>query len=349
MQGSPLGNPGQQRKRRREGEDGESDSEGGGSGKRLHGEGGVGGQARGDGVTNDELMSVLRSIKDSISGIASLNTLRQLAANSSAGGSLHAIAQGAQAAQDGNAGLTAQLSAQEEQLGSLLKLVSGLPGGDMPGEKQPEDNRIGVLGQMTADDSNWDQLETDAIEEVFKDMWNAMHPTIQLAEGQEEPTVTTADGQKKTSKRPLTLQAKKKYIRRNVKVAIDGVKSKLAVRASAPRSRARVCCSCVAPARQRAIGSSCLASAMRIQVLACCPWVTFLFGHCDVSSPMTTPFLKAGQLMWSRNNLSEEVTARCPPCLTLAELTESSSTACFAGRGHPGADLMPASSTRMCA
>jgi hypothetical protein len=52
---------------------------------------------------------------------------------------------------------------------------------------------------------------------------------------------------------------------------------------------------------------------MRVQVLACCPWVTFLFGHCDVSSPMTTPFLKAGQLMWSRNNLSEEVTARCLP------------------------------------
>jgi len=246
VQGSPLGNPGQQRKRRREGEDGESDSEGGGSGKRMHGEGGVGGQARSDGVTNEELMSVLRSIKDSLSV---LNVLRPVAASASAGGSLHAIAQGAQAVQDGSAGLTAQLSAQEEQLGSL-------PGGiDMTGEKQPEDNRIGTMGQMTADDSNWDQLETDAIEEVFKDMWNAMHPTIQLAEGQEEPTVTTADGQKKTSKRPLTLQAKKKYIRRNVKVAIDGVKSKLAVRVSSPRARAPDICSCVAPARQHAIGS----------------------------------------------------------------------------------------------
>ena len=34
---------------------------------------------------------------------------------------------------------------------------------------------------------------------------------------------------KKTSKRPLTLTAKKKYIRRNIKVALEGVRSKLQV------------------------------------------------------------------------------------------------------------------------
>ena len=61
--------------------------------------------------------------------------------------------------------------------------------------------------------------------QVFKDMWAAMHPTIALAEGEQEP----AGEGKKTSKRPLTLQAKKKYIRRNVKVAIEAVRSKLSV------------------------------------------------------------------------------------------------------------------------
>ena len=220
MQGSPLGNPGQQRKRRRDGEDGESDSESGTSGKRLQqgGDGSAGGQARGDGVSNEEIMSVLRSIKESLSG---LNVLKQINAGAS---SLHA-----QPAQDSGMGLSAPLSASEEALGSLLKRAGEHPPppSDNMGYKQAEDTRIGVVGQMSADDSTWDHLEADAVEEVFKEMWSAMHPTIQLAEGQDEGSAA-ADG-KKTSKRPLTLQAKKKYIRRNVKVAIEGVKSKLQV------------------------------------------------------------------------------------------------------------------------
>jgi hypothetical protein len=118
VQGSPLGNPGQQRKRRRDGEDGESDSESGTSGKRLQqgGDGSAGGQARGDGVSNEEIMSVLRSIKESLSG---LNVLKQINAGAS---SLHA-----QPAQDSGMGLSAPLSASEEALGSLLKRAGEHP------------------------------------------------------------------------------------------------------------------------------------------------------------------------------------------------------------------------------
>lgn len=248
-----MGSAGQQRKRRRDGEDGEeSDTEsaagkrthpGGGEGKEvgrgrgdersredLHETGAAGGQGRGDGVTNEDIMGVLRTIKDSLSG---LNAPRHLPAPSTSISAAHG--QHYSSAQESAAGpSTASFSASEDALGALLKpgrdllLVPPQGTGYAVCDKIQDDPRIGLVGHMT-DDSHWDSLDPDSVEEVFKEMWAAMHPTIALAEGEDEPVGTSADGGKKTSKRPLTLQAKKKYIRRNVKVALDGVRAKLQV------------------------------------------------------------------------------------------------------------------------
>jgi len=73
---------------------------------------------------------------------------------------------------------------------------------------------------------------------------------------------------------------------------------------------------CIHARTGRSSRVSSVGMACGMQVLGCCPWISFIFGHCDVSAPPTS-FLKAGQLNWSRHNLSHEPTARhvsCHPC-----------------------------------
>jgi len=261
VQGLPGAMAVQQRKRRRgEGEEGDSDSEIGSAGKRsqhgidvkepLRGRGDErkdddlseagAASGHGSGVTNEDIMSVLRSIKDSLAG---LNALRSVPTTSSTGST--ANIQHVSTSHDNVAGLSAMaISASEEALGSLLKragdqtpgnlLMSLVPPQGTGNEALPahphksvDDLRIARIGQVS-DETHWDALDHEAVEEVFKEMWAAMHPTIALAEGDEEPAGAAVEG-KRTQKRPLTLQAKKKYIRRNIKVALEGVRSKLQV------------------------------------------------------------------------------------------------------------------------
>jgi len=260
---APLGGAGQQRKRERtcDGDDG-GDSDAESAGKRTHsGAGGEEGtevgrgrsderskdvnihevglhQAGAAGVTNEDIMRVLRSIKDSLPG---LNALRNPNLPLSGAVNLPVPSNSTSAAHgqhtwlaQESAGPSTLPSASEEALGALLKSGRDLPlvppqgKGDAYGDKMTDDPRIGQIGDLT-DDSHWDSLDADSVEEVFKEMWAAMHPTIALAEGEDEPAGASTDGGKKTSKHPLTLQAKKKYIRRNVKVALDGVRAKLQV------------------------------------------------------------------------------------------------------------------------
>jgi len=204
-------------------------------------EAGAGGVTHEDGVTNEDIMRVLRSIKDSLPRLNALNLPRNLNLPVSGAGNvpvpsnstIAAHGQHTWLAQE-SAGPSTLPSASEEALGALLKSGRDLPvvppqgKGDAFGDKMTDDPRIGQIGDMT-DDSHWDSLDADSVEEVFKEMWAAMHPTIALAEGEDEPAGASTDGGKRTSKRPLTLQAKKKYIRRNVKVALDGVRAKLQV------------------------------------------------------------------------------------------------------------------------
>lgn len=297
-EGPALGSPGvaapQQRKRRRADGDTDSDTDTGGASKRTlaSGEGGRdavrgrGDDARkdedlGDGerVTNENIMNMLRSIKDSLSLLTPAGVPR-----TTAGVGRMVTIQQMPSPLEGGAAASPALAANEQALETLLRKAqegNAQHLGPAPACPHPDmDPRISRIGQLS-DETQWaDNLDPENIEEVFKDMWAAMHPHIALAEGEDEPAGASAEG-KKTSKRPLTLQAKKKYIRRNIKVALEGVRSKL-------------------------------------QVLACCPWMAFMFAHCDVSV-QSAPFLKAGELYWSRN-LSEAPTSRYIPTLGLDQM-----------------------------